>query len=78
MYRIRFKGQFKNNYYFTTLEKLRNRAIMGVNISDESHWKCVKLKTANKMLQTIKEFHKDCARMNGTKDISELYEIEEY
>lgn len=77
MYRIRFNNSFNAPHYFRAFDTIRDRKI-GVSISMLSWFKAKKLKTVQRKLEEIKEFHKETAILCGTEDVSHLYWIEEY
>jgi len=76
-YRIRYGKQFTRPHWFTGFTKFRT-IIESINYSQENWWEAKQLKTSERMLDTITEYYKDCARMNSGKDISDQFWIEEF
>ena len=77
MYRIRFGKQFNSPHWFTGFLKFRT-IIEQINYSQFNWWRAKNLKVAERMLSQIREHFLNCALMNGTKDISDQFWIEEY
>jgi hypothetical protein len=77
LYRIRYGKNFTAPHWFTGFKKFRT-IIESVNYSQSNFWKAKNIKTAENMLNQIKEYYAECASMDSGKDLSDQFWIEEY